>query len=1180
MGFAGLHSRTYFSILRATSSPMGLFERAKELNYEALAITDYCSAAGMADALKASQKTGVKLIPGAEINFVPSLSNPPLYRNLVFLAKDEVGYKNLLSLLKRGFDQSIIAFKRALPQITWKDLEEFNQGLICLSGDGQGHLSQLLMERSFEEAAQDAKALRDLFGNDFYLELTPSFLRRIISSWSGAIDQNFINRRLKKLSQDLEIPCVITPSTFYTHKHGFDQHDVLLAINCSHPRKVQSRLRLNTNDFYLQTEEEAKSFFLRHKTFWGEQFIENSLANSSLIAAQCGTAEYIDPKFSNPSGKELPLFRVEEQEDYEEFCKWRTKLKPQGKIDTDYLKFTCIKNLLSLKIKDLTPYKKRLEEELAVLDYKGFCSYMLIVGDFMKEAAKQNIKTGPSRGSVGGSLVGYLGGIHKLDPLKYGLIFERFINKYKEAYPDADQDIAPSGRGKIKAYLEEKYGQDNVANVSNINTFTPKVYARDIARSCQFGGDRGSAIYLGNKIADSIPNTATTIEQAAQESAPFREYCERFPDLLKYHTLCGIPRAWGTHAGGFIIGDRPLVGLVPVRRDTDGNLVLEYDKERAEANGLVKIDILGLTTLAIISHTHQLIQEQGKALPPFPLPLNDPGVYRLIGEGKTECVFQLNGAAVHLCKKVKPKNLEEISIINTLVRPAAKDIQDDFIATKDGKKEVTILHPLLKRAFKDTYGFGLYEECLMVIAEDVAGWDLNDADALRKLTKEKGKNPEKVEKWRKDFISGAVNNKGLTEKEGEFIWDEVVSKFGAYSFNHSHSIAYSLTSYETAYLKAHYFLEFMIANLKFNLSSANPKAEDTVIAIKKELRQEGVTILPPDVNSSEKGYKIIDDKTILMGLDSIKYVGEPAQEEILNHRPFSSLEDMVNRTEGRKLRISAIQALAAVGGLRSFAQNRRVIYLYGSDFKKKITAYEHRKLVNQTGFHYPWPEVEEWTPTEIFGLEKYYLGEGLSNNMEELYPQFFDNEELRFTFLPELFPYKKRSPDTKKNRRLNSHRLDSSCEITGLKGILKQFYAFRVRNPDSSIFGQEMARGQFEDRWGNSLTLLFFPEALERSRDQIQRLSRGSASLDEHQLALFIEGTYQHEGSTGQIFIVEDIIDFKEEPQKPTDESLKAQKISMKLAPKRKKVKEYTKEELKSQLELEMVEKGFSLEKG
>jgi len=1187
MSFVSLHSRTFFSILRALSSPEALFQKAKELNQSAIAITDYCSAAGMADALQESKKTGVKLIPGVELNFVPVISEEQSkdYRTLVFLAKNEQGYKNLLCLIKKGFDNHVSAFKKAVPQTTWEHLEEFKEGLICLSGDGQGYISQLLMARETDLATTAALKLKSIFKDDFYIELNPSSLRRLDNPWSGPIDQNFINRKLKTLAIENDLQWVITPTTFYTTPEEFELHDVLLAINCGHPKFVQSRLKFNTNDFYLQSEEQTKNFFLRHKSFWGESFIQKGIANTQIIADRCGSAEYVDPKYSNPSGKELPVFPVEKQKDYELFAHWRKKLKPPGKLDTDYLKFKCIRKLISLGIRDLTPYKKRLEEELEVLDYKGFCSYMLIVSDFMREANDRGVKTGPGRGSVGGSLIGYLSGLHRLDPLKYGLIFERFINKYKEAYPDADQDIAPSGRGYIKAYLEDLYGANNVANVSNINTITPKVYARDISRSCQFGGDRGAAVYIGDQIASSIPDSAHTFEQAFIESFLFREFCEKYPELVEYKDLCGLPRAWGTHAGGFIIGARSLVGLVPVRRDNDGNLVLEYDKVRAEANGLVKIDILGLTTLDIISHTHELIKEQGKPLPPSPLPLNDPEAYKLISKGKTECVFQLNGAAVHLCKKIKPKNIEEISIINTLVRPAAKDIQDDFIATKDGKKKVELLHPLLERAFKETYGFGLYEECLMVIAEDVAGWDLNDADALRKLTKEKGKNPEKVKKWKEDFIEGAVKNKNLSQKDGEFIWDEVVAKFGAYSFNHSHSIAYSLTSYETAYLKAHYFLEFLVSNLKFNLASASPKAEGTVLAIKKELRLGGINILPPDINSSENGYKIIDDKTILMGLDSIKFVGKPAQEQILLHRPFSSLEDLLMRTEGRKLRMPAIQALAASGALRSFNQTRKELFLYSGDFKKKLASYDKRTLLNQTGFHYPWPETEEWTEVEQYGLEKHFLGEGLSANAKRLYPGFFEGpgmeegDELEFSLLGNVFPYKKRHSVLKADRKANSHKIDSSTNPPGLKGILTQFYSFRVKNPDSSIFGEEMARGILEDIWGNELILLVFPEALGRARETIRKLSRGESSLDSDRLALLVEGTFQHEGSTGQIFILEDIVDFKEEPQKPSDKDLKAQKVIMKIAPPRKRVKQYTKEQLKEQLELEMVEQGFSLEK-
>jgi len=370
--------------------------------------------------------------------------------------------------------------------------------------------------------------------------------------------------------------------------------------------------------------------------------------------------------------------------------------------------------------------------------------------------------------SCGGSLIAYLIDIHIADPIKYGLIFARFHNKEKKNYPDVDLDFATAGRGKVIKYIINKYGQDYVAHVSNVNTITPKVYARDIARTFGYGdAGRPEAAQIGNDIADSIPADANTISGALTSSPLFQEYAKQYPELSEYAPLVGgVARAWSTHAGGVLIGKRPLTGLVPVRRDKDGIVAIEYDKDKSEENGLVKMDILGLTTLDIIADTYDIIESVGKEVPPYPLDFekHDEKAYDLICRGDVFGIFQMTGVAAPMCKVIQPKNVEDIAMITALIRPAAKDIVEDFIRTRNGDIKLDLMHPNLERAFKSTYGFGLYEECLMYIAADVAGWDLHKADGLRKMTKAKGKYPERVKALRKEFIQDAQDNKDI-EKE-------------------------------------------------------------------------------------------------------------------------------------------------------------------------------------------------------------------------------------------------------------------------------------------------------------------------------------------------------------------------------------------------------------------------------
>lgn len=396
--------------------------------------------------------------------------------------------------------------------------------------------------------------------------------------------------------------------------------------------------------------------------------------------------------------------------------------------------------------------------------------------------------------SVGGSLIGYLIDIHIADPIKYGLIFARFHNKQKTSFPDIDTDFAPSGRALVQDYIRQKYGNDHVAHVSNINTLTPKVYARAIARAFVYGGDRKTAVTVGTAIADAIPNDIKTVESAFEKAPLFAQYAKPvsedgggYSELKDYSKdIGGKAVAWSTHAGGVVIGKRSLRGLIPLRRDKEGNLAIEYEKERAEANGLVKMDTLGLETLDIISETYRIIDDCGKPVPPPPdFNQYDKKTYDLISNGDTFCVFQLgtSGGTIDLCKKVKPHCIEDIAVINSLARPSAKDIRSAYVDVRDGKKPVSLLHDSLQRAFGPTLGFGLYEECLLYLAQDVAGWNLHEADRLRKLTKEKGKNPEKAAKWREEFIDDSEKN-GIDRKIATKIWDEIIELFSGYGFNH------------------------------------------------------------------------------------------------------------------------------------------------------------------------------------------------------------------------------------------------------------------------------------------------------------------------------------------------------------------------------------------------------------
>ena len=801
--YVSLHNHTTGSIGDSIISPKDLISATKDAGQTAVAITDHGSLSAVWEAFKAAKKAEIKLIAGCECYFVDDSDDAEdsNFRHLVFLAKNAVGYENLLKLNKRGFDKYSVVFKKAVPRVDWKMLEEFSDGLICTSACGNGLVSQYIMNDQPQEAEEAVKRLQTIFGDNFALELQPHNLQRRNSPYSGPVNQQKINMALKSIGQKLGIRCIVATDAHYLKKEDHKRHDAYLCIGSGQPITSGNRLRYDKHEFYVKNSDQVYQHFERHIKMWGEEFVESLFENTVYYADQCEEPNWIDPAISTGEKSQLPEFPYKDEPDYLDFEKWRAS--QTGFKTTKVMDDQIADDALFYRYRSLEGLEKKIEkgkvpeddydecveqmlEEFDVLEYRNFSSYMLITADFLNWCRKNMIAIGPGRGSVGGSLTAYVNGIHQAYPKRYGLIFARFLNKYKEAFPDIDNDIAPSGRAKLHDYLRSKYGEGNVAHVSNINTITPKVYARDIARVFEFGGQgRSVAAEIGNNIADSLPDDVKSIKKALTDAPLFAEYAKQYPELEEYADLCGLPRAWSTHAGGIVVSKRPLEGLVPLRRDANGALVLEYDKELAEENGLVKIDTLGLETLDIIGETYKLILETGKTLPgePFDYEVVDDKTYHLIGEGDTFGVFQLGSTAVPVCKKVKPRSVEDIALVSALVRPAAKDTIPDLLKVRNGDEKISLMHPTLHRAFASTYGYGLYEESLMYLAQDVAGWDLHDADKLRKLTKEKGKNPEKVAKWREEFIEGAVKNKGLTEETATRVWDETIAQFGGYGFN-------------------------------------------------------------------------------------------------------------------------------------------------------------------------------------------------------------------------------------------------------------------------------------------------------------------------------------------------------------------------------------------------------------
>lgn len=1280
--FVSLHNHTDYSILDSLTSTKELFDRAKELGQTAIAVTDHGTFAAAWDALKYSNSTGVKLIIGCEYYFQDDNDKPAeRLRHIILLAKNAVGYRNLLTINKKGFDHNSIVGKKAYSIIDWKLLEEYKEGVICLTACGNGIINQLLMNKKFDEAEQALLRLKTIFGDNLGLEIQPNNMKRGSNVYNDMIDQKYLNNRNIDYGKKYNIKVVPTCNSHYINKEDSDTHDVLLSIGSHQTKYSNFRLKYPVQDFYLKSGDEVKDFFSRN---YGEEFAEQLCENSLYFADMCEKPIWIDPKHTNPSGKELPKFPVKDQSDYNEFLAWSDKQDDNVKIldeDKRYLRYICDINLTkrvpNLNESNIDIYKDRIKEELDVLEFHGFSSYMLIVADYVDWARKHGIPVSQGRGSVGGSLIGYLANIHQADPIKYGLIFARFHNKEKTSYPDIDMDIATSGREAVKVYLRNKYGEDHVAHVSNVNTITPKVYVRDISRVLELGGSRDAAVKLGNEVADCIPAEIHNIDEALAKCPLFTEYCKKYPEYIKYKNICGKYRALSTHAGGTIVSKRSLVGLIPLRRDKDGVLALEYDKDKAESNGLVKMDILGLSTLDIIGETHKLIKQSNKEIPIIDCNEYDKLAYDLISAGDTFCVFQLGTSigTIDLCRRVKPSLIEEISHINSLARPSAKDMRNDFIDTKKGKKPVTLLHPKLQRSFGNTYGFGLYEECLMYLAQDIAGWSLHSADRLRKLTKDKGKNPEKVVKLRQEFIDDSVKN-GIDINICTRIWDEVVSGFGGYGFNkslyehqristytndgkflkekhikdikkgdyvrsrdentkkyifikvidkydhgklplvevelttgekvkctithkfrvkengemlplstiidkkltiittdnleisniksityvgegqtydlevdhkdhqfylsngiltsNSHSTLYSMISFQTAYLKAHYPVEFLLANLMAEVNSNTKDAKVNIEKIKKELKSHNIKIKAPDINRSQLTYTVQDNE-LITGLDALKFVGTDAIQDIISKRPFSSFLDFMVRVDSKKVRANTIQALIATGCLDSFNISRKLMFLYCSDYRKKLQVWLKKHDPSKEEFIFPWSNIkteesqltlsipttnDEWSLSERYALEYFYLNEAFCCKPAKAYNKFFVENH-------NLISQISKKEDKKK--------------LPSVRAIIRDTYEFKVKKEGSKFYGCPMLKTIIEDMKGDQCACTIFPDTWKRIQERMKMIN--SKAKFEAGLAIQFSGTVNvYEDKVG--IIIDNLIDLALPPAMPAD--LKAKKISLK----------------------------------
>jgi len=941
-----------------------LFVRAKEVGHPGVAVTDHGTMTAIYDAYKASQETGVKLIPGMEAYFADDETDRKSY-HLVLLAKNEEGYRNILKLNYWAYQNQTSSgyMGKKTPRLSWRHIEQANSGVIALTACSNGLVGKTLITNQDVALAESyIKRFHGIFKDRFFLELQPHEL--LATQKDGKeVNQVKLNEAMLKYSHDYGIPYVITCDAHYRDKDHAKYHDLMLAIKDKKPVDDPDRFRYGVQDMYLKSPEEITRFF-------GRKVAEKGMENTISILNSCDEPSYIKPR-----GAILPAYPVKDELDYKEFLEWKQKSTKDLAEDKAYLRYKCIQGfkekLASFDKEKKDEYWERVKTELSVLENKNFSSYMLIVADYVNWA-KQKMPVGPARGSCAGSLVAFLTGISDVDPIEYDLLFERFQNAEKKSFPDIDSDF--SDPGTVKEYIKNKYGESKVASISNWSTLSPKVVVKDIARSIKLGGDKSTAFTIANNITAAMPD-ADSIDDAMDMSDEVKKYMSKYPDLYEYSKkLQSLTRNWSVHAAGVVISDKDLYEVAPLRVDEkEGKVVTQWEKTRCEDNGLIKMDILGVQTLTVIDTAFKIIKETtGKKLSTKDIDFNDVEVYNMIGRGETAGVFQLESSLTPLCMKIKPKNIEEISAINALGRPSCPaDQRATYVNRKLGIEPVKYKHPSLERAQGKTYGITLYEEQMMVIAKDCAGWNLNQADNLRKITKLKGKDEDLVLKTEANFIKDCMEYSKMSYELARKIWKEEIEPFGSYGFNKSHSVSYSFISYYTAWLRYHYPTEFMCALL----NSEDPNS-DKMQEYVDECRKMDIKVLPPDLNLSDNLNKITGEREITSGLSSIKGLGSKAADNILVNRPYINFVDFLARNPSKHLRKNVIQALAKAGATDSLGITRKDAHENYQDYRVKINNLIKKHLAKAI------PEDDESEDQELEDIK--FVDDEITDEVQEV----------------------------------------------------------------------------------------------------------------------------------------------------------------------------------------------------
>lgn len=957
MAFTHLHVHTEYSLLDGSSKIKELTARAKELGMDSLAITDHGVMYGVIDFYRAAKEVGIKPILGCEVYVAPgsrfdreNTGGEDRYYHLVLLAENDQGYKNLMKIVSKGFVEGFY-YK---PRVDYEVLETYHEGVIALSACLAGEVQKYLARGMYEEAMRSAQRYEGIFGkNNFFLELQDH----------GLPEQKMVNQGLLRLSRDTGIELVATNDIHYTFAEDEKAHDILLCIQTGKKVADEDRMRYAGGQYYCKSEEEMQALF---------PYAREALENTHKIAERCN----VEIEFGVTK---LPKYEV-----------------PEGFDSWTYLNHLCREGFKTRYPKDDGTLSRRLDYELDVIRTMGYVDYFLIVWDFINYARSKDIMVGPGRGSAAGSIVSYTLGITNIDPVRYNLLFERFLNPERVSMPDIDVDFCYERRQEVIDYVVEKYGKDQVVQIVTFGTLAAKGVVRDVGRVLDL------PYAMCDSIAKMIPNDlGMTLDKAIAANPDLRKLYNEDPQV-KYlidmsKRLEGLPRHTSMHAAGVVIGSRSIDEFVPLSKAADGTITTQFTMTTIEELGLLKMDFLGLRTLTVIQNAvHLAEKDYGISIDIDHIDFDDKRVLESIGTGRTEGVFQLeSGGMKSFMKELKPENLEDIIAGISLYRPGPMDFIPRYLKGKNDKSSITYECPQLEPILSPTYGCIVYQEQVMQIVRDLAGYTMGRSDLVRRAMSKK--KTAVMEKERQNFVygneaegvKGCIAN-GIDEKTANHIYDEMID-FAKYAFNKSHAAAYAVVSYQTAYLKYYYPKEFMAALMSSVMENVS-KFSEYILNCRRMMN---IAVLPPDINEGESGFSV-SDGGIRYGLSAIKSVGKPVVDAILEERAkngkFRTMEDFINRMTQREVNRRTLENFIKSGALDSLPGTRRQKMAVGpallenkarerkNAFEGQLSLFDIAGEEEKKEFEVVFPDVGEYAKEELLAFEKDILGVYISGH--------------------------------------------------------------------------------------------------------------------------------------------------------------------------------------------------------